>query len=308
VAYPEQFLAIDHGDAAGAIAGGEVTSDPATEHLGYWITDAQSPEAAAMGYAVVDAAEVVSNHLAEVIRSHAHELLTRQATRELLDHLKRSAPALVEEVVPAPVKPADLQRVLQNLLRERVPVRDLETILETLGDHAAGTADIEQLSERVRGALARTICRQYMDADDRLWCITLNTSIEAMIAGHAQRGDETQRSDESQRGEQASTLEPRTARLIAELIEARVVEATQTLGHRPVVLCAPQVRAQVRRVIESSLPRVAVLSYGEITQDVHVEAMGFVGDEPGSVREQSSADADSGDAHLIEDGYESANV
>jgi flagellar biosynthesis protein FlhA len=325
VSYPEQFLAIDRGDAVGAIAGGEVTSDPSSEHLGYWITDSQSAEAAAMGYAVINAGEVVANHVAEVIRTHAHELLTRQATRELLDHLKQSAPALVEEVVPAQVKPAELQRVLQNLLRERVPVRDLETILETLGDQAGRAADIEQLSERVRAALARTICRQYVDAEDRLWCITLDPSIEAMIGSNIERGERPTRAEygedkqrgeqgrpgeRGQRGEQASvsTLPPRTARRIAELIEARVIEATQTLGHRPIVLCAPQVRAQVRRVIESSLPRVAVLSYGEITQDVHVEAMGFVGDEPGSVREQSPIAADSGDAHLFEDGYESANV
>src|SRR5439155_10465233 len=137
VAYPDQFLAIDGGDATAPIAGGEETAEPTRGRLAYWITDSQRDEAEQLGYVIVEAPVCIASHLTEVIREHAHELLSRQAVKHLLDHLRIHSAAVVEEVVPGQIKPGDLQHVLQNLLREHVPVRDLETILETLGDHSA---------------------------------------------------------------------------------------------------------------------------------------------------------------------------
>src|SRR5581483_189913 len=116
-----------------------------------------------LNYTVVEATAVMATHLTEVIKSHAYELLTRQEVKNLVDNIKTRVPALIEEVVPTLVKPGELQKVMQNLLRERVPVRDLETILETLGDFASRTKDLDILTEYVRNALSRSICKQYVD-------------------------------------------------------------------------------------------------------------------------------------------------
>mgnify|MGYP005844551011 FL=1 len=175
-------------------------------------------------------------------------------------------PALLEEVVPTQVKPGELQKVMQNLLRERVPVRDLETILETLGDFAPRTKDLEVLTEYVRNALARAICRQYVDENDRLWCVTLDPALEDLIAGHIER---------SERGS-TNTMPPKTAQQIAQQIAAKVSQLTQS-GRQAVVLCGPQVRQAVRRMIEGSLPHVAVLAYNEVVGEVTVEAVALVG-------------------------------
>ncbi len=140
-----------------------------------------------LNYTVVEATAVLATHLTEMIKTHAHELLTRQEVKNLLDNLKVRVPALIEEVIPTQVKPGELQKVMQNLLRERVPVRDLETIIETLGDYASRTKDLEVLTEYVRNALARTICKQYVDDRDRLWCLTLDPALEELINGHLER-------------------------------------------------------------------------------------------------------------------------
>src|SRR6185295_5707750 len=118
---------------------------------------------------------------------HGHELLTRQEIKNLIDNLKQRVQALIEEVIPTQIKPGELQKVMQNLLRERVPVRDLETILETLGDYATRTKDLDVLTEYVRNALSRTICKQYVDDMDRLWCITPDPALEDLINGHVER-------------------------------------------------------------------------------------------------------------------------
>ena len=155
---------------------------------------------------------------------------------------------------------------MQNLLRERVPVRDLETILETLGDFAARTKDLEVLTEYVRNALARTICKQYVDDQDRLWCLTLDPALEDLINGHLER---------SERGT-TNTMPPQTAQQIVKQISAKMTELTQT-GRTAVLLCSPQIRLAVRRMIEAALPQVAVLAYNELASDVAVEAVGLVG-------------------------------
>jgi flagellar biosynthesis protein FlhA len=183
-----------------------------------------------------------------------------------LDNLKTRLPALIEEVVPAQIKPGELQKVMQNLLRERVPVRDLETILETLGDFAGRTKDLEILSEYTRHALSRTICKQYVDEKDKLTCVTLDPTVEDLINGHIERSD---------RGS-TNTLPPQTAQQIVQQVAAKTQELTST-GRTATVLCGPNVRLALRRMIEGSLPHVAVLAYNEIVPEVTVEAVGLVG-------------------------------
>jgi flagellar biosynthesis protein FlhA len=266
VAYPEQFLAMDNGAASGPIRGGTKTIEPAFGLPAYWITESERAGAELLNYTVVEATAVLATHLTEVVKSHAHELLTRQELKNLIDNLKTRFPALVEEVIPTQVKPGELQKVMQNLLRERVPVRDLETIVETLGDFSSRTKDLEVLSEYVRNALARTICKQYVDESDRLWCITLDPGLEELINGHL---------DRSERGT-TNTMPPQTSQQIVKQIANKINELTQA-GRSAVLLCTPQIRLAVRRMIEAALPQVAVLAYNELASDVTVEAIGLVG-------------------------------
>lgn len=266
VTYPDQFLAMDNGATSGPIPHAESTTEPAFGLPAYWISEPQRQQAELMNYMVVEATAVLATHLTELIKSHAYELLTRQETKNLLDNLKGRSPALIEEVIPTQIKPGELQKVMQNLLRERVPVRDLETILETLGDYAARTKDLDVLTEYVRNALARTICKQYVDDNDRIWCLTLDPALEDLINGHLDRGE---------RGT-TNTMPPQTAKQISNQIASKATELTQT-GRSAVVLCSPQVRSAVRKMIEAALPQVAVLAYNEIVPEVTVEAVGLVG-------------------------------
>ncbi len=266
VTYPDQFLAMDNGATSGPIPHAEATTEPAFGLPAYWISDSQRNQAELLNYTVVEATAVLATHLTELIKTHAHELLTRQETKNLIDHLKARVPALVDELVPAVVKPGELQKVMQNLLRERVPVRDLETILETVGDLAPRTKDLDVLTEYARSALARTICKQYVDEADRLNCLTLDPDLETMINGHLDRGE---------RGT-TNTMSPATAQQIVQQVAAKAADLTGS-GRSAVVLCSPQVRSAVRRMIESQLPHVAVLAYNEVVSDVSVEAVGLVG-------------------------------
>ncbi len=266
VTYPEQFLAMDNGATSGPIPGGTLTTEPAFGLPAYWITEPQRSQAELYNYTVVEASAVLATHLTEVVKSHAYELLTRQELKNLLENLKARCPALIEEVVPTQIKPGELQKVMQNLLRERVPVRDLETILETLGDFSARTKDLDVLTEYVRNALARAICKQYVDEQDRLFCLTLDPSLEELINGHL---------DRSERGT-TNTMPPQTAQQVVQQVAAKVVELTQA-GRSAVLLCGPQIRSALRRMIESSLPHVACLAYNEVVSDISVEAVGMVG-------------------------------
>ena len=264
--YPEQFLAMDNGATSGPIPGGTVTTEPAFGLPAYWITESERSHAEMLNYTVVEASAVLATHLTEVIKSHAYELLTRQEVKNLLENLKQRSPALVEEVVPAQVKPGELQKVMQNLLRERVAVRDLETILETLGDYAGRTKDLDVLTEYVRNALGRAICKQYVDEQDRLWCLTLDPALEELVNGHL---------DRSERGT-TNTMPPQTAQQVVQQIAAKTAELTQT-GRSAVIVCGPQVRMAVRRMIEGSLPHVAVLAFNEVAPEITVEAVALVG-------------------------------
>jgi flagellar biosynthesis protein FlhA len=266
VTYPEQFMAMDNGATTGPIPHAEATTEPAFGLPAFWISESQRADAELRNYTVVEATAVLATHLTEIIKSHAYELLTRQETKNLLDNLKTRLPALVEEVIPTQIKPGELQKVMQNLLRERVPVRDLETIIETLGDYSARTKDLDVLTEYVRNSLARTICKQYVDETDKIWCLTLDPALEDLINGHLDRGE---------RGT-TNTMPPATAQQIVKQISNKVLELTQA-GRSAVVLCGPQVRAAVRKMIEVSIPHAAVLAYNEIVPEVSVEAVGLVG-------------------------------
>jgi flagellar biosynthesis protein FlhA len=275
---PGQFMAMDSGLASEPLQG-TATREPAFGLPAVWIDQGQSERAETLGYTVVDATSVLATHLTEVVKNHAHELLSREETNNLIAQLKEQAPKLCEEVLggekPA-VKPGELQKVLQNLLRERVPVRDLETIVETLGDWSSRTRDLDVLTEYVRNGLRRTICSQYVvqepaegDATgqqmvSRLYCVSLDPQLEDLISGYIERSAEGT----------SMTMPPAAANRVVTAILTEAQRLVQA-GRHPVVLASPQVRAQVRALIEPHLPTVAVLGYNEISKGVEVESLGL---------------------------------
>jgi flagellar biosynthesis protein FlhA len=283
VIYPGHFLAMDSGliDRDRGALQGIKTREPAFGLEAVWIDPGQKQRAESLNYTVVDPTSVLATHLTEVVKAHAYELLTREETNNLVAQLKQRAPKLVDEVLGGdspPVKPGELQKVLQNLLRERVPIRDMETIVETLGDWVGRTRDLEVLTEYVRNALRRTICSQYVEMvpidphlagkspmKPKLFCVSLDPALEDQINGFIERGPE------------GSTMAMPPA--VANRITASIVQELQGLiqaGHHPVVLASPQVRAAVRRLLEPHLPNVAVMGYNEVSKGVEVESMGLV--------------------------------
>jgi len=266
-AMPGQYLAIDSGAVREKITGAE-TIEPAFGLPAIWIEESKRPLAERNNYTVVPASSVIATHITDIIKKNAADLLTRDELQRLLDNLKERCPAVVQEVVGPILKLGEVQKVLQNLLRERVPIRDLQTILETLGDWASRTKDVEVLTEYVRNALARSICWQYKDQNDTIHCVTLDPATEDAINSHVQR---------SEAGSYL-TLPPAEASKIVEAV-AQHVNDPANAGRQLVILCSPQIRLQVRRLIESSLPNVPVLAYNEVVKGIAVESVGLVSAE-----------------------------
>jgi len=261
---PDHYMAMESGAVTGKVPGVDAT-EPAFGLPAVWITEGQKARAEMLGYTVVECTTVVATHLTEVIRAHAHELLTREEVHKLVDNLKGAAPALVEEVVPALVKYGEVQKVLQNLLRERISIRDLESILETLGDFASRTKDLDILTEYARNALARTISNDLKDDEGRIHVVTLDPKLEDMINNSLEHTD---------RGT-LLRLSPADMQAISQAV-GREVETLVGAGRTPVVLCAPQIRLHLRRMTEPFLPQIVVISYNEVAKNVRVDSVGMV--------------------------------
>ncbi len=261
------LLAIDSGSAAGPVEG-MPAREPAFGLPAFWIREDLKPTAEVLGYQVADAAGVLATHLTETIKRYAHELLTRDEVNNLIKTLKEESPAVVEEVVPGVLKPGEVQKILQNLLKEGVSIRDLGTILETLGDYGPRIKDPEVLTEYVRNSLARSISRRHTGNDGRIYVITLDPKLEDVIKAATERGE---------RGTFVS-LSPSMVSRIGERLAQEIAKLVKS-GHEPVILCSPQVRAQVKKIADAVQPGITVLSYNEIVQDVKVESLGMVAAE-----------------------------
>ncbi|MFH0911581.1 MAG: flagellar biosynthesis protein FlhA, partial [Planctomycetota bacterium] len=263
-AIPDRYLAMDSGTVTEPIDG-IATREPAFGLPAVWIQEQHRAEAERRGYTVVDAETVIATHLTEVIKSRAHEILTREEVRRLLDNLREKAGALVQDVVPDLLNIADVQKVLQNLLRERVSIRNLELVLEVLADYGRRTKDPEILTEYVRNATARWLCSEYAEAGNTLHVVTLDPRLEENIQ---QAIDHTE-------GGSFLTLAPAEVQRIIEAI-GRELNTLLAAGHQAVVLTSPQIRAQMKRMTEGSLPMLVVLSYNEILPEYKVESVGMV--------------------------------
>lgn len=263
-AIPGYSLAISSGAVLHTVAGIQ-TKDPVFGLDALWIEPSQRESAEMAGYTVIDPSAVISTHLSEIVKTFSAELLSRQDVQTLIDNAKQVNEAVVSELVPGVLQLGDVQKVLQHLLRERVPIRDMVTILETMADFGARVKDPDQLGELVRAAIARTITRQYVDHENRLSCITLEPALERKLAESL---------SQSTFGSVLAMDPNEQRRLIGEL-QAQADSATGQ-GYQPVLLCGNQLRLPLRRLMEKYIPSLNVLAYNEVAAKAEVEFVGQV--------------------------------
>ncbi|HTV73734.1 MAG TPA: flagellar biosynthesis protein FlhA [Candidatus Acidoferrales bacterium] len=257
-----RLLAMNPGTATSPIDG-IPTTEPAFGLPALWIGENSRAEAEMAGYTVIDPTSVIATHLTELIKSHAPDLLGRQETSALLDNIKSHYPVVVDELVPGLLTVGEVQRVLQNLLRERIPIRNLVMILETLADAARVSKDVDYLTEKVRAALARHISAEYAE-DGLLSVITVDARLESLLSEAVRRGEDA-----------FALLDPNTVSRIYTSL-TRQIALAQNAGLQPIVLCSPSVRLALKRLTERAAPQLVVLSYSEIAPGLKVESIGQI--------------------------------
>ncbi|MGE7917876.1 flagellar biosynthesis protein FlhA [Viridibacillus sp. NPDC093762] len=259
----DHYLAMSPGDDD-SIEGID-TVEPSFGLPAKWITDQVKEEAEMLGYTVVDPPSVVSTHLTEIIRANASDLLGRQETKQLIDHLRESAPILVEELTPTPLSIGEIQKVLAKLLEENVSVRNLPIIFETLADYSKLTSDVDVLTEYVRQALARQITTQHAGSQPELKVLTVAAKVEKMIADSIQQTDHGN----------YLAMDPQDSQAILESI-AREIERIAFFEQSPVILCSPAVRMYLRQLTERYFPQIPILSYNELEASIEIQSVGVV--------------------------------
>ncbi len=259
--YAERHLAINPGTATEPLDGSP-TKEPAFGLPAWWISGDLRDRAAAAGYTVVDPTTALSTHLSETIRAFLPDLLSRQQTKEMVDRVGQSSPKLVEELVPKLVSIGEIQRVLRQLLRERVPIRDLVTILEAIADSAAISKDFDSMVEQVRAAIGRMICRQYQTDRGELPAIQLAPALEERLLASVVRTDHGA----------VLALEPTEAQNLA----SRLGRALETAVAQPVLLCSPTLRPHLWRLFAKVLPHLGVMSHVEVPTQVRLATVATI--------------------------------
>jgi flagellar biosynthesis protein FlhA len=261
--HPDLFMAIDSGMATGKVEGLEAI-EPAFGTPVLWIDESVRDQAQIFGYTVVEPSAVIVTHLSEVVRKHADEILTRDATQKLLDELKKESPAVVEEVLKV-LSLAQVQQVLQYLLKEQVPVKQLSTILEVLGDYGGQTKDPIILTTFVRQKLKRTICTRYRDENNVLNVVMLDPALEDQIRAGFEHGPNGL----------FIRMSPQAQEILCKKILAEVDTLTSQ-NYPAIILVNPQIRSALRYMTSATIPGLVVLSQAEITTDTQVVSHGFV--------------------------------
>ncbi|HJH11667.1 MAG TPA: flagellar biosynthesis protein FlhA [Metalysinibacillus jejuensis] len=259
----DHYLAMSPGDDD-TIEGID-TVEPSFGLPAKWITEQEKENAEMFGYTVVDPPSVVSTHLTEVIRANAHELLGRQETKQLVDHLHETYPILVDELTPTPLSIGEIQKVLQRLLRENVSVRNLPIIFETLADYAKLTSDTDVLTEYVRQALARQITAQYVGEQEALKVITVSGTVEKKLADSIQQ---------TEHGNYLA-MDPTDSQNILEAVAAEV-ERVSFMEQNAIIICSPAIRMYMRQLTERYFPQVPILSYNELDAAIEIQSVGVV--------------------------------
>jgi flagellar biosynthesis protein FlhA len=258
------LLAMNPGNTDAKISG-IATREPTYGLEAYWIKPAAREDANAKGYTVVDLATIMTTHLSDVIRRHAHELVGRQEVQKMLDTLKVSHPKVVEELIPNLMSLGSVVKVIQNLLREQVPVRDLLTIMEALADWAPSIKKVDVLIEYVRQALARTITNLYQDDNGMLHVLTLNQQVEKKLSESLQKTDQGV----------FLAVDPVFAKSIMDDLGVRM-EDYHSLGVQPLLVCSAQIRSHFKKLADRFVPGLIVLSYDEIVSSAKIKIVGTV--------------------------------
>ncbi|MCM3612009.1 flagellar biosynthesis protein FlhA [Planococcus sp. MERTA32b] len=260
----DHYLAMSPGIDDDSIEGIE-TIEPAFGMPALWVNDSMKEDAEMAGYAIVDPPSVVSTHLTEVIKRHAHELIGRQEVKSLIENMREASPAVVEELIPNLMTIGEVQKVLMKLLKEKVSIRNLLIILETLADYSSQTKDTDVLTEYVRRSLSRQITLQYAPQNEALKVITAGASVEKKFAESVHRSDQ---------GNYLS-IDPETSQLIFQKISEQAAQLQQT-GVQPILLTSPAIRIYMRQFIEGFAPDLPVLSYNELEPNIEIQSVGVV--------------------------------
>ncbi|MEW5692784.1 MAG: flagellar biosynthesis protein FlhA [Candidatus Hydrogenedentota bacterium] len=262
----DRYLAMNPGTVDVKIPG-EVTVEPAFGFPAIWVSEENREKAEMAGYTVVDVPTVIATHLTEVIRNNAHIILGRKEVKDILDNLKRTNEALVNELIPNVLTMGEVHKVLQRLLEEDVSIRDMITILETLSDKAVAYGkDIELLVEATRQALARHICKSLQQPDGKMYLVTLDPALENIIVNSIQETPEGK----------IAAIEPTINQKLLRNIATEVDKLTKK-GYPAVVLCSPAIRNVFRKLTRKVAPGLKVISFQEITSDIDIQAVGMVG-------------------------------
>ena len=259
----DYYLALDPGNCTGTIEGID-TIEPAYEIPAKWIAEGDRDMAEIYGYTVIDPVSVIVTHLSEIIKRHIHELVTRQDINTLLQNVAKFNPAITEDVIPGIVSLSDLQKILNNLLKEGIPIRDMESILETLGEHGVSIKDTDMLTEYVRQRLKRTITRKYTDGSN-IKVVTLDQEIENTILNSTKK---------SEYGTYLA-IEPQLVQSIVEGVTEQIGKLKELVG-QPVVLTSPVVRIYFKRLIDQFIPNLTVLSFNEIDANIKIQGIGVI--------------------------------
>jgi len=259
----KHFLAINPGNIKEDIQG-IPTKDPVFGLPAKWVKENDAKVAKELGYTVVDPPTVLMTHFTEVIKSYCHELLDREEVQSLIDNIKNTHPKVVDELIPNLLTLGAVQKVLQNLLKEQVPIRDMVTILETLADYATTTKDPDVLTEYVRERLGRSIVKQY-ESDGTLYVATLDHELERLIEESVQQ---------TNLGPYPVLPPDVLNEFISELNDK--IKKLGTQGHLPIVLCSSNVRRLVKKLTERNMPNLVVLSYAEIPREIKINSVGVI--------------------------------
>jgi len=259
----DHYMAMNPGYVEEEIDGIE-TVEPYLGLPALWISEGQRERAEALGYTVVDPPAIIATHLTEIIRSYLHELLSRQDVQSLINNVKEAHSTLVEELVPKQMSIGEIQKVLANLLREGISIRDLVTVLETLADYAPMTRDTDMLTEYVRQALRRAISNKYFEGEANN-VITLDPGLEQQIMGSVQQTDQGS----------YLALDPNTTQKIFDSLNTEISKLT-SMGLQPIILTSPIVRIYFKRLVEQIAPNLVVLSYNELDPNAEIQSIGMV--------------------------------
>jgi flagellar biosynthesis protein FlhA len=262
--YLDHFLAMNQGEDTSSIEGIRVI-EPAFGLPAVWVNMEEKQKAELMGYMIVDPPSVIATHLTEVLKRYAYELLRREETKELIENLKGSHPNLVEELVPNLMSVGDIQKVLQNLLREQISIRDLATIFETLADYAVYTKDPRVLTEYVRQSLTRQITEQYAE----------NGVIQVLTAGATLEKGISDAIQQTESGSFYLSMDPQTSRKITEELQNEINRVIRA-GGQPIFLTSPSIRMYLKQFVDKIMPAVPVLAYNELEPDVEIQSIGVV--------------------------------